>query len=1198
MNVLLCCKLNLSLPILVRLITVLCLGSMLMADESHAAVGFDVSLKMPSSRIAQIFHRTPDQNGLSNSHEPRAYFESTLLKKTRSFYYDEASGLLVFDEATGRITGYAMPLAVSPQKTQEREFDRESRLLFQKGAKDAQQRRAQGGSGGLLEFEIPIKTPKFVKGIIGEGGAGLKVNGYRKITFGGRSQWNDGEQVIAGQSKFPSLQMEQISSFTINGTIGSKITVDVNQDSKRQESLANRIQLRYKGDEDDIVKTIELGNTNLSLPSTRFSGYSQRIQGLFGIKTTAEVGGLRLTGIASQEKSSNKSATFKAGAQSSSRIIRDWSYIDNQYFDLTRRDSVFSYSDLLPARVEGGVTLPPDSITKLEAYIFYSASQSTNLPTKTARLYVDPYNPTKYPGEATGGTFILYGADRSTSQNSEDFYLVQRTSHYILFDQPIYAGKSVGIYMEYRRRLPDGRDTIISVGNTDNDSLYVLKLLRSENPLPSFVSWNYVWRNVYDVGRVTDLDGFNVVIYRGDAQSAGDKQESDLNHQNGVEIKAILGLDADRDGRVDAYNTEIFDPYRGHLRFPSRRPFDDGALNERVPALYDASSSTDRQNDSKYYLDVSSASRQSEFRLGNYDIVPESETVTLNGRILKKDVDYRIQYEYGSITFLNEEALSASADVAIDYEFSPLISSQKKTLLGARAEYEFSRNFKIGTMALYKSEKETDRKPKLGEEQAKFLNLDVDATYNFDTYALTKLINVLPFIDSKSSSRVALQGEIGQSLPNPNVKGEASIDDFEGSKELYSLGVNRTGWNPISVPAQLDTLSLKRASLIWYNPFDQVPITDIYDRDLKSGENRTNILVMRFAPQADIANQKSGSWSGVMRALSKGAYDQSKTRFVELRMRGKTGRLHIDLGEISEDLNGNDKIDTEDNNFNQIAEIIEDVGLDLLSDEQEKALCDAGTAPEWYDCTSDDPAGDNWAYDSDDRDNYNRINGTEKSREDFSRLNRPDTEDINADGILQERNNYYTWDIDLANNPFRVIGTERNDWYTIRIPFQDSTLYDVVGNPIRSNVRAIRLWIDGVEIDTAYVEIADVELSRNAWEASPLLPLNKFVPRRHASRSRSLIPKKTPCTIRPPASRASTTKQPACANASSRYVTTSSISRLAIPESPKRYRSNCRTLAATKNSRCGFTAIPCATISCSSTASAPITATIMNTARR
>lgn len=1084
MNLSLCRKLNQTLLIFIRLLAVISFGITVWNVESFAAVGFDISLQYPPSRIAKINHSTPDQNGFTNSQQARIYFESPLLKKTRSFYYDENSGLLVFDEATGRFTGYAVPLAVSPRETQHREFERESRLLFQRSAKDARIRRAQGASGGLLEFEIPIKTPKFVKGIIGEGGAGLKVNGYRRISFGGRSQWNDGEQVIAGQSKFPSLQMEQISSFTINGTIGSKITVDVNQDSKRQESLANRILLRYKGDEDDIIKTIDLGNTNLSLPSTRFSGYSQRIQGLFGIKTTAEIGGLRLTGIASQEKSSNKSASFKAGAESSSRIIRDWNYIDNQYFDLTRRDTIFSFSDLMPG----------DSITKLEVYIFYQAGQSTNLPTKTARLYVDPYNPNKYLNESTGGTFILYGADRSTTQSSESFYTFHRTSHYIIFDQPIYAGKSVGIYMEYLRKFDDGTEQTISVGNTDNDSLYILKLLRTENPLPSFVSWNYVWRNIYDVGRVTDLDGFNAVIYRGDATSSADKQESDLNHLNGIEFKVLMGLDNDRDGRVDAYNTNIFDPYRGHLWLPGRRPFDSDVLAERVPSLYDKSSASDRQNESKYYFEVTSASRQSEFRLGNFDIVPESETVTLNGRVLTKGVDYNIQYEYGSITFLNEEALSASADVSIDYEFSPLISSQKKTLLGARAEYEFSRNFKIGGMALYKSEKETDRKPKLGEEQAKFLNLDVDASYSFDTYALTKLINVLPFIDSKSPSRVALQGEIGQSKPNPNVKGEASIDDFEGSKELYSLGVNRTGWNPMSPPAQLDTLSLRRAKLTWYNPYDQVPITDIYDRDLKSGENRTNILVLRFAPRPDpVTNEKSGSWAGVMRALSKSAYDQSKTRFVELRIRGRVGRLHIDLGEISEDLNGNKFLDTEDRIGppNQIAEIVEDIGLDLLSDEQEKALCEAGTAPDWYDCTSEDPAGDNWAYSSSDKHNYDRINGTEKNRDDFARLNRPDTEDINGDGILQERENYYTWSIDLANNPFRVIGTERNDWYTIRIPFQDSTLYESVGNPLRSNVRAMRLWIDGVTVDTAYVEIADIELTRNAWEAYPILPQEK-----------------------------------------------------------------------------------------------------------
>ena len=101
------------------------------------------------------------------------------------------------------------------------------------------------------------------------------------------------------QNKFPSLRMEQVSRFDITGTIGSKITVKVSQDSQTDIPLANRIQIRYKGDEDDILKTIEAGNTTLSLPNTKFVGYSSRIRGLFGLTASQ-------TGIAS---------TFKAAAR-------------------------------------------------------------------------------------------------------------------------------------------------------------------------------------------------------------------------------------------------------------------------------------------------------------------------------------------------------------------------------------------------------------------------------------------------------------------------------------------------------------------------------------------------------------------------------------------------------------------------------------------------------------------------------------------------------------------------------------------------------------------------------------------------------------------------------------------------------------------------------------------------------------------
>ena len=160
---------------------------------------------------------------------------------------------------------------------------------------------------------------------LGEGDAGLKVSGRRQIRFSGRSMWTDAVAVSSThQSKFPSLTMDQVSSFTVEGTVGSKVFVKVDQDSRRQTDLENRIQLRYKGDDDDILQSVEAGNTTLNLPNTRFVGYSQSIQGLFGLKATAQVGPVDLTMITSQEKGNSVRNRYTAGAECRPQRLQGW----------------------------------------------------------------------------------------------------------------------------------------------------------------------------------------------------------------------------------------------------------------------------------------------------------------------------------------------------------------------------------------------------------------------------------------------------------------------------------------------------------------------------------------------------------------------------------------------------------------------------------------------------------------------------------------------------------------------------------------------------------------------------------------------------------------------------------------------------------------------------------------------------------
>ncbi len=1049
------------------------LGLTLGAGQS-SGINLRLNLDLPVDRVYSAIGKP--QLDFSASQQPLLSLKLKLSREI-TVNYNRQSDLLFFKEVYYGYDQLATSGATAVEPFRERLLENQWRDMWREKTKQLRRKARQGKSGSLLRFELPIPIrSRVIKSIIGEGGAGLQINGYRKITVSGKSQWNDQTSVAtAKQSKFPSLNMEQISSFTIKGNIGSKITVDVNQDSKRQQSLANRIQLRYKGEEDDIIKTIELGNTNLALPASKYIGYSQNIQGLFGVKTTAQIGGLELTAIASQEKSSNEGATFTAGAESTEKVSRDYQYLDNRYFFLTN-PYLLSVNDLKPGYLLTGDSLAPsDSITKLELFLPTKESYASK-----CSLYVDPNDRHTWMDEALVRK-CFDKIDYEAKTKMEVSYFYHATEHYIRIDRPM-INSYFGVYIEFQR---PGEDTIRTIGDISRpDSSYkILKLIRHENPDTGMVTWDYVWRNVYDLGgRIDDPDNLEVRIFKGNATRPEDRDESELDHLNGESYLHLLGLDADDDGLLD-HSNQIVDYDLGHLFFPNWRPFIDPVLSpDTVPELYYSKNQSDRTRNSKYYLLVNSSSRKKEFYLGHFDIVEGSETVMLNGRPLKNGVDYRISYEMGRISFLSEEALDPNARVEVNYEYAPLITSEKKTLLGVRGEYKRGRNFKMGTTVLYKAEKTTDRKPRIGEEQSRFINLDTDVSYSFESQGLTNLMNLLPLINSEATSRIMLSGEVGQSFPNPNVVGEAFIDDFEGARERYSLGVTRGGWRYGSRPQGV--LPEAKGRIIWYNPFDQPRITEIYDREVRAGEDRTHVLIMRLTPES---SNQSLSWGGIMKALSSGVYDQTKTEYIELRMKGETGVLHIDLGEITEDVIENDTLDSEDlYPQNGILEEGEDVGLDGLADADE--VC---ADPD--NCDPNDPAGDNWAYDNTDHDNYENINGTEDNATDPGTYGYPDTEDISRSGFIDKANNYFSFRINLDpdSNIYRVPDSDRNGWYTVRIPFQDSSAYSVIGKPNRGDIRFARLWIDGVKEINAFISIAQVELTRNLWEVKPVLPLDK-----------------------------------------------------------------------------------------------------------
>jgi hypothetical protein len=982
----------------------------------------------------------------------------------------------------------------------------------------------QGQRRSLFQFDIPVKFPSIVKKIIGEGGPSLKITGNRKISFAGKSQWKEGVATTATYkpSKWPSLNMEQTYSFKINGNIGSKISVDVDQNSESKTDLENRIHLKYVGEEDEILQSVEAGNTTLGVGSS-LVGYSQTVRGLFGFKATAKVGKLGLTMITSQEKASTEKTEFKAGAESAKITIRDYNYVARRFYYLGRSHYLGYDTDDFQAG---------DSLIYFELYkSIPETGDSISITTPHGLACVDPNceNPadtTGCPGEREWLRFIKL-------DNEKDYLLYPQmtetkidgveyaTLPYVELSYSLDEDEVLAYYGEIERKNQDNSKDTIYIGNRQwstrsdvvDDTTYLLKLLKSKDPGPDKVTWEYEWRNVYYLGaKNIEEDGLKIDIYN-HIGIGGEKSETDPNNYNGLRYLRIFGLDRydksgnqSPDGVID-YSINQLDLVKGLLIFPDRHPFATGrsytdsfadTLNndDKVPALYNTKyTNQSRTETSKYYISVETKSRRTEYSLGHMNIIENSEVVTLNGRTLAKGRDYNIDYETGQVSFLSQEVLDPTAELKIDYEYAPFIMAEKKSLYGLQANYVTEGGLNINGVAIYKSEKTTDERPRVGEEPKKNFVWGTDLSFSLAPSIMTKIADALPLFGTEEPSKLNFSLKVAQSIPNPNIKNKAYIDDFEGSLEYTDLGVNRGVWTLASLPPPRDSLNKwQRAWMIWYNPYEQVHITDIWPKfQVQEKDRLVNVLNLEFSPgkphiPADTSFKPSEidrSCNGIMRSFGPGSYDQTRTKFLEVWVKGNKGSLKIDLGDISEDINANGLLETEDSVVSGIRDGIlspgEDIGLDGMTDAQEQA---------YYDTNSADPSGDNWDYTV--KNDYSHINGTQGNAKDPDRSYRPDTEDINSDGVLDKTNNYFEFTLDLQNyhsSPYFVDKTDYNGWRLYRIPLEDVPDSSKVGAPSWERIRYARLWLASPE--TTLVQIASIQLVGNRWQSAGVELMNE-----------------------------------------------------------------------------------------------------------
>jgi hypothetical protein len=819
---------------------------------------------------------------------------------------DSDSGTVTAVPELGEVTlgqGARVPMTQFHRDMAEQNF---RRVWAERSRQSVNTVAGQGGIGtqraGGFQFNLPVHLPRVYTSILGPGGPAINVSGSENIRLSGTSEWTNQESALGQRrSLFPSLDMEQDLDIRLEGQLSDRVKVNLLQNSATQIPLANKIAINYKGDEDDLVQSLDLGNTNLALPGTQYVSYSGRNEGLFGMKATTRLGPLDFTLLASKQEGKSERASYAGGASSQKQTLSDYDYVRGVYFMLY--DPNFETQEI--------------DQSSIRLYLDEGNSYANRVNAIRGRAFVDPRvarfdsctagNPC--PPESLSTPSVRGFFTLLTQGSDSDFEIlndVYGPRYKVIRLKRGLTGESQRLAVTYRYQdVVGGQPTgpVLEMGgadltDTDGELARTMKLLRTPlNKLPADAGGVYFDpSSPFDATRELELRNFY--------QLAGSRIESksfSLTIRQGVDdppvtfiptgsgpvpYAEVLGLDnfdesqgtpvyRQHDGRVDgtlADNTSrLFVDYaNGTLFFFDPRPFaprlvDDPAYparpfdrflsnilfrrdslvggpdapNARNRDIYDKRNPR-RDLDSRYFIDLEFTAGRigNEINLGRSNIIDGSESVTINGRRLERDRDYTIDYDLGRVNL--KATPGPSEQVSVDYSYAPLFQQAGRTLLGSAFRLA-GRDRHLGGAFMYESKGAQDLRPRLGEEPSRVLIGDLNAEWRTRPGFLTRWVDALPGVRTTAPSEFNISAEVGASFPNPNTFNEVFIEDMEGVRDAVSLTMTPERWSWSSMPSRKDPVTGQVDSIQTFQKNAEVhwytPLNAVKERELKPNLN-------------------------------------------------------------------------------------------------------------------------------------------------------------------------------------------------------------------------------------------------------------------------------------------------------------------------------------------------------------------------
>ena len=485
---------------------------------------------------------------------------------------------------------------------------------------------------------------------------------------------------------------------------------------------------------------------------------------------------------------------------------------------------------------------------------------------------------------------------------------------FISLNQSLNNDQVLGVSYQYTYAGKTYQVGELSTDGVAGQNALFLKLLKSTVRNPKKKLWDLMMKNVYSLGAYqVDPNNFRLDIWYNNPLTS-----IDINYipKTGVDDKLLIQLlDLDRlNQQQQMYQDGLFDfvpivanqgkipnggtinPRNGRLYFTTVEPFGK-TLKQKMLKEGISSTIIDKVAFTQLYDSTKTAAQQlpeinrfkikgryqssvsSEISLNTMNIPQGSVVVTAGGQILIEGSQYMVDYNLGRVKILDDGILSSGTPIKISLESNSLFSVQMKTLFGTHLDYKINKNANIGATILKLKERPLTPKVNAGDEPISNTMLGLDGGFRKEVPTLTKLVDMLPFIETKKKSMVNFSGEIAALIPGHNKaiditqeNGSSYIDDFEGSQSAIDIRTINN-WVLASVPQGQPDLfpeaslyndinyGKNRAKFSWYviDPLFHSRTSSLTPRHIKGSAFQDNHLMRQVLVDEVFPNKQLGT---------------------------------------------------------------------------------------------------------------------------------------------------------------------------------------------------------------------------------------------------------------------------------------------------------------------------------------------------